>query len=91
MTDFIIRSGGTATDLHHVWFGLAGDFCFFYSGADQTLGRDAVDPSGDAGDHMNVSTDALSRLRSPSVMEVKEKGYEKLKEELVKAQRVRHS
>ena len=30
----------------------------------------------------------LSRLRSPSVMEVREKGYERLKEELAKAQRV---
>ncbi|KAJ8249739.1 hypothetical protein COCON_G00229550 [Conger conger] len=29
----------------------------------------------------------LSRLRSPSVMEVREKGYERLKEELAKAQR----
>lgn len=32
-------------------------------------------------------SDSLSRLRSPSVMEVREKGYERLKEELVKAQR----
>uniref|UniRef100_A0A3Q1J8U4 GDP/GTP exchange factor Sec2 N-terminal domain-containing protein n=1 Tax=Anabas testudineus TaxID=64144 RepID=A0A3Q1J8U4_ANATE len=31
--------------------------------------------------------DSLSRLRSPSVMEVREKGYERLKEELAKAQR----
>uniref|UniRef100_A0A673AKM4 GDP/GTP exchange factor Sec2 N-terminal domain-containing protein n=1 Tax=Sphaeramia orbicularis TaxID=375764 RepID=A0A673AKM4_9TELE len=32
-------------------------------------------------------SDSLSRLRSPSVMEVREKGYERLKEELAKAQR----
>lgn len=34
-----------------------------------------------------MSTDSLSRLRSPSVLEVREKGYERLKEELAKAQR----
>ncbi|XP_056604823.1 rab-3A-interacting protein isoform X2 [Triplophysa dalaica] len=52
------------------------------SGADQ---GDAVEPSAYAEDHLNVSADSLSRLRSPSVMEVK--GCEKLKEELAKAQR----
>jgi Rab-3A-interacting protein len=36
-----------------------------------------------------LSTDSLSRLLSPSVLEVREKGYERLKEELAKAQRVR--
>lgn len=40
-------------------------------------------------DPLGLSTDSLSRLRSPSVMEVREKGYERLKEELAKAQRVR--
>uniref|UniRef100_A0A1A8GB44 RAB3A interacting protein (Rabin3) n=1 Tax=Nothobranchius korthausae TaxID=1143690 RepID=A0A1A8GB44_9TELE len=34
--------------------------------------------------------DGLSRLRSPSVMEVREKGYERLKEELMKAQKEAH-
>ncbi|KAJ8269302.1 hypothetical protein COCON_G00119090 [Conger conger] len=34
-----------------------------------------------------LGTDALSRLRSPSVTEVREKGFERLKEELAKAQR----
>uniref|UniRef100_A0AAY5KKK8 GDP/GTP exchange factor Sec2 N-terminal domain-containing protein n=1 Tax=Esox lucius TaxID=8010 RepID=A0AAY5KKK8_ESOLU len=34
-----------------------------------------------------LTNDGLSHLRSPSVMEVREKGYERLKEELVKAQR----
>ncbi|XP_060745695.1 rab-3A-interacting protein isoform X2 [Tachysurus vachellii] len=37
-----------------------------------------------------LSTDSLSRLRSPSVMEVREKGYERLKEELAKAQQEAH-
>ncbi|KAG9342660.1 hypothetical protein JZ751_016097 [Albula glossodonta] len=36
---------------------------------------------------LGLSTDSLSHLRSPSVMEVREKGYERLKEELAKAQR----
>lgn len=39
-------------------------------------------------DIFGLSTDSLSRLRSPSVLEVREKGYERLKEELAKAQRV---
>lgn len=38
---------------------------------------------------LGLSTDSLSHLRSPSVLEVREKGYERLKEELAKAQRVR--
>ncbi|XP_036375815.1 rab-3A-interacting protein isoform X2 [Megalops cyprinoides] len=38
-------------------------------------------------DPLTLSTDSLSHLRSPSVMEVREKGYERLKEELAKAQR----
>ncbi|XP_061108317.1 rab-3A-interacting protein-like isoform X2 [Conger conger] len=37
-----------------------------------------------------LGTDALSRLRSPSVTEVREKGFERLKEELAKAQREAH-
>ncbi|KAG9490305.1 rab-3A-interacting protein [Eleutherodactylus coqui] len=45
---------------------------------------DAVDGTDDV---LNWSTDSLSRLRSPSVLEVREKGYERLKEELAKAQR----
>lgn len=36
-----------------------------------------------------LGTDGLSHLRSPSVMEVREKGYGRLKEELSRAQRVR--
>lgn len=93
--DFIIRSGGgplkatRCSHLHQVWFRFTAGFSF-HSGTDQTLGGDAVEPSADAEDHLNVCTDSLSRLRSPSVMEVKEKGYEKLKEELAKAQRVRY-
>ncbi|XP_067283333.1 rab-3A-interacting protein isoform X5 [Pseudorasbora parva] len=47
-------------------------------------------PSADGEEVLGLSTDSLSRLRSPSVMEVREKGYEKLKEELAKAQREAH-
>ena len=43
---------------------------------------------GDDGEEYSALSDSLSRLRSPSVMEVREKGYERLKEELAKAQRV---
>ncbi|XP_047430806.1 rab-3A-interacting protein isoform X2 [Mugil cephalus] len=42
---------------------------------------------GEDGDECGALSDGLSRLRSPSVMEVREKGYERLKEELAKAQR----
>ncbi|XP_003224667.2 rab-3A-interacting protein isoform X1 [Anolis carolinensis] len=45
------------------------------------------DPSEGGDDVLGLSTDSLSRLRSPSVLEVREKGYERLKEELAKAQR----
>ncbi|XP_015208376.2 rab-3A-interacting protein isoform X1 [Lepisosteus oculatus] len=45
-------------------------------------------PGGEDGvETLGLSTDSLSHLRSPSVMEVREKGYERLKEELAKAQR----
>ncbi|XP_047194532.1 rab-3A-interacting protein isoform X2 [Hippoglossus stenolepis] len=46
--------------------------------------------SGEEGEECNALSDSLSRLRSPSVMEVREKGYERLKEELAKAQREAH-
>ncbi|XP_046878989.1 rab-3A-interacting protein isoform X2 [Hypomesus transpacificus] len=39
---------------------------------------------------LGLSDSSLSRLRSPSVMEVREKGNERLKEELAKAQREAH-
>ncbi|XP_061571190.1 rab-3A-interacting protein isoform X2 [Cololabis saira] len=42
---------------------------------------------GEDGEECSALSDSLSRLRSPSVMEVREKGYERLKEELAKAQR----
>lgn len=45
---------------------------------------------GEDVDECSALSESLSRLRSPSVMEVREKGYERLKEELAKAQRVRH-
>uniref|UniRef100_A0A8C1ARA8 RAB3A interacting protein (rabin3) n=1 Tax=Cyprinus carpio carpio TaxID=630221 RepID=A0A8C1ARA8_CYPCA len=63
------------------------DVCL-HSGNDTAV--DAVDgnvPSADGEDVLGLSADSLSRLRSPSVMEVREKGNEKLKEELAKAQR----
>lgn len=44
--------------------------------------------SGEDGEECGALSESLSRLRSPSVMEVREKGYERLKEELAKAQRV---
>uniref|UniRef100_A0A3Q1JKT4 GDP/GTP exchange factor Sec2 N-terminal domain-containing protein n=1 Tax=Anabas testudineus TaxID=64144 RepID=A0A3Q1JKT4_ANATE len=43
--------------------------------------------SGEDREECSTLSDSLSRLRSPSVMEVREKGYERLKEELAKAQR----
>lgn len=67
------------------------DVCL-HSGNDPAAAADMVDgniPSADGEEVLGLSTDSLSRLRSPSVMEVREKGYEKLKEELAKAQRVR--
>uniref|UniRef100_A0A673AJF6 GDP/GTP exchange factor Sec2 N-terminal domain-containing protein n=1 Tax=Sphaeramia orbicularis TaxID=375764 RepID=A0A673AJF6_9TELE len=42
---------------------------------------------GEDSEECSALSDSLSRLRSPSVMEVREKGYERLKEELAKAQR----
>ncbi|XP_014188712.1 rab-3A-interacting protein isoform X4 [Haplochromis burtoni] len=46
--------------------------------------------SGEDGEECGALSDSLSRLRSPSVMEVREKGCERLKEELAKAQREAH-
>ncbi|XP_045444203.1 rab-3A-interacting protein isoform X5 [Pipistrellus kuhlii] len=56
----------------------------FLQGATITEACDSSD------DIFGLSTDSLSRLRSPSVLEVREKGYERLKEELAKAQREAH-
>uniref|UniRef100_A0A6J0T429 Rab-3A-interacting protein n=1 Tax=Pogona vitticeps TaxID=103695 RepID=A0A6J0T429_9SAUR len=50
-------------------------------------GAGVTDFSDGSDDILGISTDSLSRLRSPSVLEVREKGYERLKEELAKAQR----
>ncbi|XP_035258395.1 rab-3A-interacting protein isoform X1 [Anguilla anguilla] len=53
----------------------------------------SAQPEAESGEGGAMSTGegeepvGLSRLRSPSVMEVREKGYERLKEELAKAQR----
>ncbi|XP_069484335.1 rab-3A-interacting protein isoform X2 [Ambystoma mexicanum] len=49
-------------------------------------GATVVDTLNGADDAFGLSTDSLSHLRSPSVLEVREKGYERLKEELAKAQ-----
>ncbi|KAM6896258.1 rab-3A-interacting protein isoform 4-T4 [Lycodopsis pacificus] len=46
--------------------------------------------SAEEGEECSALSDSLSRLRSPSVMEVREKGNERLKEELAKAQREAH-
>lgn len=44
--------------------------------------------SGEEGEEsLGLTNDSLSRLRSPSVMEIREKANERLKEELAKAQR----
>uniref|UniRef100_A0A8K9UUE3 RAB3A interacting protein n=1 Tax=Oncorhynchus mykiss TaxID=8022 RepID=A0A8K9UUE3_ONCMY len=44
--------------------------------------------SGEEGEEsLSLTNDSLSRLRSPSVMEIREKANERLKEELAKAQR----
>uniref|UniRef100_A0AAQ5XJP6 GDP/GTP exchange factor Sec2 N-terminal domain-containing protein n=1 Tax=Amphiprion ocellaris TaxID=80972 RepID=A0AAQ5XJP6_AMPOC len=56
-------------------------------------GLEAESAEGNLGgdiEEMSALSDGLSRLRSPSVMEVREKGYERLKEELAKAQREAH-
>ncbi|RMC09964.1 hypothetical protein DUI87_12754 [Hirundo rustica rustica] len=50
-------------------------------------GTTAADVAEGNEDIFGLSTDSLSHLRSPSVLEVREKGYERLKEELAKAQR----
>uniref|UniRef100_A0A4W5KYC8 Stathmin n=1 Tax=Hucho hucho TaxID=62062 RepID=A0A4W5KYC8_9TELE len=44
----------------------------------------------DGEESLGLTNDSLSRLRSPSVMEIREKGNERLKEELAKAQREAH-
>ncbi|CAK6980816.1 rab-3A-interacting protein isoform X2 [Scomber scombrus] len=54
-------------------------------GLDAELAEGSFLPVED-GEECSALSDSLSRLRSPSVMEVREKGYERLKEELVKAQ-----
>ncbi|XP_062374446.1 rab-3A-interacting protein isoform X2 [Sardina pilchardus] len=55
-----------------------------------TSEADSAEGGEEGEDPLSLSTDSLSRLRSPSVMEVREKGYERLKEELAKAQREAH-
>ncbi|XP_017294647.1 rab-3A-interacting protein isoform X1 [Kryptolebias marmoratus] len=57
-----------------------------HNGSVPGLEAESADGKED-GEECDALSDSLSRLRSPSVMEVREKGYERLKEELAKAQR----
>ncbi|XP_054656595.1 rab-3A-interacting protein isoform X1 [Dunckerocampus dactyliophorus] len=56
-----------------------------HNGSEQGPEADVAESNFLSGEDGEESS--LSRLRSPSVMEVREKGYERLKEELAKAQR----
>ncbi|XP_072309947.1 rab-3A-interacting protein isoform X2 [Eucyclogobius newberryi] len=56
-----------------------------HNGSVPGLEADCAD--GDEGEECSALSDSFARLHSPSVMEVREKGYERLKEELAKAQR----
>ncbi|XP_052338593.1 rab-3A-interacting protein-like [Oncorhynchus keta] len=57
--------------------------------APRLLGTEGVFLSGEEGEEsLGLTNDSLSRLRSPSVMEIREKANERLKEELAKAQRL---
>lgn len=58
-----------------------------HNGSVPGLETEAVDGGLEDTDESGTLSDALSRLRSPSVMEVREKGCERLKDELAKAQR----
>ncbi|XP_017294648.1 rab-3A-interacting protein isoform X2 [Kryptolebias marmoratus] len=60
-----------------------------HNGSVPGLEAESADGKED-GEECDALSDSLSRLRSPSVMEVREKGYERLKEELAKAQREAH-
>uniref|UniRef100_A0AAV2IXH7 GDP/GTP exchange factor Sec2 N-terminal domain-containing protein n=1 Tax=Knipowitschia caucasica TaxID=637954 RepID=A0AAV2IXH7_KNICA len=53
-------------------------------------GLEADSADGEENEECSALSDSLARLHSPSVMEVREKGYERLKEELAKAQREAH-
>ncbi|XP_072309948.1 rab-3A-interacting protein isoform X3 [Eucyclogobius newberryi] len=59
-----------------------------HNGSVPGLEADCAD--GDEGEECSALSDSFARLHSPSVMEVREKGYERLKEELAKAQREAH-
>uniref|UniRef100_A0A672HYF3 GDP/GTP exchange factor Sec2 N-terminal domain-containing protein n=1 Tax=Salarias fasciatus TaxID=181472 RepID=A0A672HYF3_SALFA len=63
-----------------------------HNGSVPGLEAESVDggPGDGDGDECGALSDGLSRLCSPSVMEVREKGCERLKEELAKAQREAH-
>uniref|UniRef100_A0A1A7Y8Q1 RAB3A interacting protein (Rabin3) n=1 Tax=Iconisemion striatum TaxID=60296 RepID=A0A1A7Y8Q1_9TELE len=60
-----------------------------HNGSVPGLEAESTEGNEDA-EECSALSDSLSRLRSPSVMEVREKGYERLKEELVKAQKEAH-
>ncbi|KAJ3612024.1 hypothetical protein NHX12_020301 [Muraenolepis orangiensis] len=44
--------------------------------------------SGEEGEECSALSDSMARLRSPSVMEAREKSSERMKEDLIKAQRI---
>ncbi|KAJ3612634.1 hypothetical protein NHX12_020901 [Muraenolepis orangiensis] len=46
--------------------------------------------SGEEGEECSALSDSMARLRSPSVMEAREKSSERMKEDLIKAQREAH-
>uniref|UniRef100_A0A8C7KGP6 RAB3A interacting protein n=1 Tax=Oncorhynchus kisutch TaxID=8019 RepID=A0A8C7KGP6_ONCKI len=65
-----------------------GETALQYLAHDNHNSAEGVFLSGEEGEEsLSLTNDSLSRLRSPSVMEIREKANERLKEELAKAQR----
>uniref|UniRef100_A0A674BGH8 RAB3A interacting protein (rabin3) n=1 Tax=Salmo trutta TaxID=8032 RepID=A0A674BGH8_SALTR len=65
-----------------------GETDLYYLAHDKHNSAEGVFLSGEEGEEsLGLTNDSLSRLRSPSVMEIREKANERLKEELAKAQR----
>uniref|UniRef100_A0A4W3K702 RAB3A interacting protein (rabin3) n=1 Tax=Callorhinchus milii TaxID=7868 RepID=A0A4W3K702_CALMI len=65
----------------------SGEFRDVRSGSQHDPAKEDRSIQEGSEDVLGRSTDSLSHLRSPFVQEVREKGYERLKEELAKAQR----
>ncbi|KAJ8398841.1 hypothetical protein AAFF_G00417490 [Aldrovandia affinis] len=74
-------------DVHLSACGSAPSSCPIRMGAESKGG---VLSSMEGEEPQGQSSDSLSRIRTPSVMEVREKGSERLREELAKAQREAH-